>query len=261
MAGDDLAHLRTDTSGTITMTLKDGKEEHFKLEEVIAFEEVDDNFWNRIKGGIDLGYNFTKANNNAQFTIAGQFEYNGEIWRLESNINVLNSTQDEADKTKRTDGNLEFRRLLPRKWYLLSDVSFLSNTEQALDGRISPSIGFGRLLISTNKLYLGLAVGYAYNIENYEDTSLNKSTSETFIFTGFNMYDFNDLDLQAGIKFYPSLSEKGRIRADYDLNLKYDLPLDFYIKMAFTLNFDNQPAIDGNDYDYIFTSGFGWEFN
>jgi hypothetical protein len=75
------------------------------------------------------------------------------------------------------------------------------------------------------------------------------------------MFDFNDFDLNTGIKFYPSLSEKGRIRTDYDLTLKYDLPLDFYVKLGFTLNFDNQPAIEGNDFDYIFTSGFGWEFD
>lgn len=75
------------------------------------------------------------------------------------------------------------------------------------------------------------------------------------------MFDFSDLNLKTGLKIYPSLSEKGRIRIDYDLTLKYDLPLDFYIKMGFTLNFDNQPAIEGNDFDYIFTSGFGWKFD
>lgn len=254
-------NIRTTTPGMVGITLEDGKVEHFKLEEVIALQEVDDNLWKRFKGQIDLGYNFTKANNNAQFTIAGQLEFVGEIWLLEGNINVLNSTQDDADKTKRTDANFELVRLLPGKWYLLGDVSFLANTEQALDGRISPSLGVGKLLISTSKLHLGLAIGFAYNIENYVDTSLNKTSSEVFISSGFNMFDFNDFDLKTGIKFYPSLSERGRIRTDYDLTLKYDLPRDFYIKMGFTLNFDNQPAIVGNDFDYIFTSGFGWEFD
>ena len=71
-----------------------------------------------------------------------------------------------------------------------------------------------------------------------------------------------DCQLSAtGIDFYSSLSEKKRIRTDYDITLKYDLPLDFYIKLGFTLNYDNQPAIAGNKHDYIFTSGFGWEFN
>jgi hypothetical protein len=150
---------------------------------------------------------------------------------------------------------------LPQKWYLLGDVSFLSNTEQALDGRISPSISVGKFLLSTNKLYFGLSLGLTYNIENYVDATLDKTSSEAFISVFFNMFDFEDIDLETGIKYYPSLSEKGRKRTDYDLNLKYDLPRDFYVKLGFTLNYDNQPAIIGNDIDYIFTSGFGWEID
>ncbi len=40
---------------------------------------------------------------------------------------------------------------------------------------------------------------------------------------------------------------------------KYDLPFDFYIKAEFTLNCDNQPVIEGNLADYVFSSGFEWE--
>jgi putative salt-induced outer membrane protein YdiY len=145
--------------------------------------------------------------------------------------------------------------------YLLGDVSYLSNTEQALTGRITPSVGFGRFLISSNKLYLGLSLGFTYNIENYVDTSLNKTSGEVVLSADFNMFDFEDITLTSGIDFYASLSEKGRLRSDYDLTLKYDLPFDFYIKLGFTLNYDNQPAIAGNDFDYIFNSGFGWSLN
>jgi hypothetical protein len=146
--------------------------------------EVNEKFWKRIKFGLDLGYNFTKANNNAQFTISGNFNFVGEKWLTKGYINVLNSSQDSISNVKRTDAMLETIRLLPRKWYLLSDVSFLSNTEQALKGRISPSLGLGRFIKSTNKLYWGVTLGATYNIENYEDSTLNKTSSEAFF--GFN---------------------------------------------------------------------------
>lgn len=254
-------NIRTEAPGQVVVTLDSGEEQKYNLSEVIALQEVDDNFWQRFKGAIDLGYNLTKANNSKQFTIGGNLEYTGEIWLIEGTINALNSNQDDAEKIRRTDANLEFIRLLPRKWYLLGEVSFLSNTEQALDARISPSLGMGKLLISTNKLYLGLSVGFTYNIENYTDTSLNKTSSEAFIASTFNMFDFEDIDINTGLKLYPSLSESGRLRADYDLTMKYDLPLDFYFKIGFAFNYDNQPAIVGNDFDFIFTSGFGWDFD
>jgi len=254
-------YIRTDAPGMVMVTLEDGTIENFKLEEIIALQEIHEKFWNRFTVAIDFGFNLTKANNNTQFTVGGQFDYTDEKWLFEGNINLLNSLQDNTERIERTDAKLQLIRILSKKYYLLGDVSFLSNTEQALDGRISPNIGVGKFLISTNKLYLGINLGFAYTIENYTDASLNKNSSEALIGLSYNMYDFKDLDLNTGVKFYPSLSENGRIRTDYDLILKYDLPLDFYIKLSFTLNFDNQAVVDGSKLDYIFTSGFGWEFN
>jgi putative salt-induced outer membrane protein YdiY len=254
-------NIRTDSPGMVMITSEDGAIEHFKLEEVIGLLEIHEKFWNRFTVALDFGFNLTKANNSTQFTIGSQFDYTDEKWLFEGNINLLNSLQDNVDRIERTDAKLQLIRILSKKYYLLGDVNFLSNTEQALDGRITPSIGVGKFLISTNKLYLGINLGFAYTIENYTDTSLNKTSSEAVIGLSYNMYDFKDLDLNTGVKFYPSLSENGRIRTDYDLILKYDLPLDFYIKLSFSLNFDNQPVAEGSSLDYIFTSGFGWEFN
>jgi hypothetical protein len=254
-------NISTDPNGTVVITLENGKIERYRLEEVVALMEVEDNFWKRFKASIDLSYNFTKANNDKQFTITGEFEYINKRVLLNGKISVLNSTQDNADNIKRTDANLDLKRLFSKKWYFLGEFSFLKNTEQALEGRFFPNIGVGRFLLSKDNFYLGLSIGYAYIIENYVDAALDKTSSEMSIYSDFNMFDFNDFSLKTKIKVYPSLSEEGRIRTDFDLSLKYDLPLDFYIKMGFTLNFDNQPAIAGNDFDYVFNSGVGWKID
>lgn len=254
-------NLRSENSRELTIILEDGSSERFRLNELISLIEIDEIFWKRFTGGVDLGYNFTRANKNAQFTISGNLNFTSEKWRSKANINVLNSAQDSLNDVKRTDAMLETIRLLPKKWYLSADVSFLSNTEQALKGRTSPSLGLGRFIKSTNKLYFGVNLGATYNIENYEDSSLNKTSAEAFLGSNFDMYDFKDFDLNTGFKFYVSLSEKGRVRADYNINIKYDLPWDFYIKTEFTFNYDNQPAVAGSELDYIFSSGFGYKFN
>lgn len=254
-------NIKTDEEGVVVITLEDGEIEKYKLNEVIALQEISSSFWSRISGAIDLGYNFTKANNDAQFTLAGEIEYTGEKWIIKGKVNLLNSSQDKAENVERSDASLSLSRVLPRKWFLIGDLYYLSNTEQALDSRINPSLGLGKVLKSSNKLIWGASIGYSFNIEDFVDNSLNKSSSELFASTDLNMFDYKDFELKSEVKLYVSLSEKGRVRTDYDISLKYDLPLDFYIKLGFTLNFDNQPAIEGNDFDYIFTSGFGWEFN
>ncbi|PQB05931.1 hypothetical protein BST85_02885 [Aureitalea marina] len=239
----------------------DGSFESVKLWEIIALREVEGTFWQRTSGSIDFGYNLTKANNSNQYTLGIQLGYIGEQWTSDFKLNALRTAQDNVEDVQRTDATAEIIRIIGKRWYVLGNVSFLSNTEQAIRSRYSPSLGGGRLLVATNKLFWGVALGFTYNIENFEDPSLDKNSAEVFVNTSLNMFDFKDFSLTTGLKIYPSITESGRWRSDFDLNLKYDLPLDFYIKMGTTVNFDNQPAVEGNDFDYVFTTGVGWEFN
>tara|TARA_R100001369_G_scaffold10707_5_gene23906 strand:+ start:23805 stop:24899 length:1095 start_codon:yes stop_codon:yes gene_type:complete len=254
-------YIKSKDIGRITITLDNNVQEEYAISEIIMLKEVRENFFKRFKASIDLSYNFTRANRTQQLSVSGNLNYNSELWRFEADINSLNTNQEDVDQTQRTDASLEFVRLLQKQLYLIGEIPYLSNTEQALDSRISPSLGVGKFIVSTNKLYLGLSTGFTLNIENYSDTTLDKKSTEVFIATTFKIYDVKDFDFVTDLKLYPSISENGRFRTDYNLSLKYDLPLDFYIKLGFTLNYDNKPAIAGNDVDYIFTSGFGWSFN
>jgi len=74
-----------------------------------------------------------------------------------------------------------------------------------------------------------------------------------------NLFDFEDFSLQANLSLYPNITDKGRIRSDFKVDLSYDLPYDFYIKLGFTHNFDNRSAGDVSKIDYNFSTTFGWE--
>ncbi|WP_152286783.1 DUF481 domain-containing protein [Flavicella marina] len=253
--------VKTVKPGIVTIQTNKDLVETFKLSEIVAFQEVSEDRRKRFSGSIDLGYDFTKAQNKRQTSVNGTFAYVGELWVTNSSINLLDSKQDSVADIKRTDAKADLRRLISKTWYLIGELTFLSNTEQALNGRFTPNIGAGKLLVSTPKLYLGLSTGIAFNFETYVDPTLDKQSTETFLNASLNMYNFKDISLVTDLKISPTISTLGRIRTDYNLTLKYDLPYDFYIKTAFTLNYDNEPAIEGNQYDYIFSSGFGWEFN
>jgi hypothetical protein len=235
--------------------------EKFSLSELIFLDEISERFWNRFNGNIDLSYNLTKANTASQINIGGGLDYRGPKWISSLNISALESKQDNAEEIQRTDINAEIQRILPKNWYLLSNLSYLSNTEQALEGRYAIRAGLGRYLILSNKLSWGLNAGLNYNIENYSDGTVNKESTELYLGTQFLMFDFEDLDLNTNINLFPSLSEQGRWRIDYSLDIKYDLPWDFYIKTGLQFNYDNQAALSGSDFDYIFTTGFGWKFD
>ncbi len=253
--------VKTTELGRFTLTLPDGTEEQYRINEITKLDEIYDQFWDRFKGSFDLGFNFTKANSFTQLSVGTELSYIDPKSVITGTLNALSTGQAEVVDTRRTDANIEYLRLLGKSWYLMGSVAFLSNTEQALDGRISPSLGAGRFLVSTNQLYYGVSMGLTYNIEKYVDITLNKTSTEAFIFNNFNIFDMKDFDLTSNLNIFPSLSESRRLRTDFNVTSKYKIISDFYVKIGFTINYDNQPAVEGNEIDYNFTSGVGWKFN
>ena len=84
---------------------------------------------------------------------------------------------------------------------------------------------------------------------------------EGFIGSELSLFDIGDLNLKNSVIAYPSFTEPGRWRVDFDFDAKYEMPFDddFYIKAGFTINYDNQPVEGSSDMDYVIHTGFGWE--
>ena len=231
------------------------------LGDIVDLQSVDKGFWSRLYASIDLGFSQTKANNLRQVTIGSNISYVANKWSGSIKFDGLSSTQDEVDPIKRWDGDITYRYFLPKDWYLIAELSFLSNTEQKLDLRTNAKLGAGNFLIHTNRSYLGLMGGLSFNNEKYSTESSDHQSLEGFAGTELNLYDIGDLDLLTNLTAYPSITDSGRWRVDFKFDAKYDLPLDFYIKLGFTMNYDNQPVEGATDTDYIFSAGFGWELD
>jgi hypothetical protein len=59
---------------------------------------------------------------------------------------------------------------------------------------------------------------------------------------------------------YKGFTDNGRYRADTNLDVKYDLPFDLFIRLGFSLNYDNEPAVNASETDYVLRTGIGWEW-
>jgi len=260
-ARNHFGYVRTTDEGVISITEDDGNVILVPINQITSLQEVDDNFWGRFRGAIDVGANFTKANNNRQLNTSARVSYSGVRWLLDGNLDVLISSQDSVAETSRTDAKIEGLRLLGNNYFITAEISFLQNTAQALDARISPSLGYGKFLVNTNKMYLGVSAGLNYNIERFVASDENKETTEVFAAIGLNMFDYEKIDILTGLRALPSLTEKGRFRIDYNFKFKYKIIKDFYISAGLTINYDNQPSTVGESFDYVVNTGFGWKFN
>lgn len=125
---------------------------------------------------------------------------------------------------------------------------------------MNSQIGIGRFLLSTNKSYWGIKLGANNNNEKFSNELEARNSWEGYIGTTLNLYDIGDLELRVEYIGYSGLEDFSRYRSDINLDAKYDLPLDFFIRTGFTLNYDSQPAFEGAQTSYIIRTGIGWEW-
>ena len=115
-------------------------------------------------------------------------------------------------------------------------------------------------LAQTNSFYWGAKVGLNRNYETFTNDTEDRQSWEAYFGTELNIFDMGDLDVFMLIMAYPSITAPGRWRSDSKIDIKYELPLDFFIKLGLSLNYDNQPADGASKTDYVFQTGFGWEW-
>ena len=230
------------------------------IEDIVYIKPVKSSFKSRLDASISLGFNITKSNNLKQLTVRSNLGYTAQYWSLKGTFNSVRSNQDDVDEIKRTDGSLQFKYFLKRDKFALFTSEFLSNDEQRLKLRMTNRIGLGKYFIHSNRLYLGGGAGLAWTNETfYDSVDEARNSLEAFGAIEFNIFDMKNLDLLTSFIFYPSLSESKRIRLDYKIDLKYDLPWDLFVKLGLTYNYDNQPIEGASSNDYVFQTTFGWE--
>lgn len=269
--------FRSAEDGKIFIDNEAGEDKTVIQGDIVNIRSIDSGFLSRLSASIDFGYSLTKANNQQQLNGNLRMGYVADRWSSEMYFNSLITTQDEVKTIKRNDAGLGFRYFLPKDWNVAADINLLSNTEQSIKLRSTAKLGVGNYLKHTNSSYWSVFGGMAYNSETFstfidpDDGTItsppSRSSMEGFLGTQLNLYDIGDLSLFTNLIVYPTIVsdenvESGRVRLDFRFDAKYDdiFIEDFYIRAGFTLNYDNRPVESGKEVDYIFTTGFGWEW-
>jgi len=232
------------------------------ISKVILLDPYGSSFFNRLEFNIDFGFTLTKANNLRQLSMNSSFLYDSNRWGVYGNYGTIKSTQDHTEDIYRMDAAAGFQWFLPKDWYAEFSVNFLSNNEQKIKLRTTLRLGPGYYFTRNNSLVFSASAGLALNNESSTDPLVDPNIStEAYLGVYFNKYNINDFSVLTSIVFSPSLSEDGRFRTDFKLDLKYDLPWDLYVKVGTTYNYDSQPVEGATKGDYVFDTGFGWEWN
>ncbi|MEN8115979.1 MAG: DUF481 domain-containing protein [Bacteroidota bacterium] len=251
------------TSKRTVQLINSDNDRSLTLDEIVEIATLSSSFLDRLYISIDAGYSLTKANHLSQLTTNGRANYNGEKWVLGAGFNNVNTSQDDAEPTTRNEANVDFSRDIYGKAFAFIGMEFLESSELNLDLRTTSKIGVGYYFFRTNGMFLQGGVGLANANEKY--SGADPKTENSFEGLGaveFDAYDIGDFSFRAKINAFPSFSNKGRVRINSDVSLKWDLPMDFYIKASFIHNYDTQPIVEGIDKgDFVFQTGIGWEWD
>jgi putative salt-induced outer membrane protein YdiY len=226
--------------------------------DIVELTGLDKGFWNRLTLGLSAGYSFTKASSTSQLNIRTYAGYMTEHWDLNADFSS-NDTRIDTTQTRRVDAGLDYRYFVGRKWFAMAKVDWLSNTEQQLDLRTTSYLGFGNFLVRNYKQVLSVAAGGTYNNENFSDETATANSSEAFVSLDYKAFNIGDLSIFSNLTALPSLTESERVRMNFKIDLKWDLPKDFYFNAGYTLNYDSRPPNDASNSDFVFTTSVGWD--
>ncbi|WP_433829488.1 DUF481 domain-containing protein [Flavobacterium anhuiense] len=245
----EITNIETQTKSIVDIT------------DIVRIKPVDDSFWSRLDASFDAGIKLTKAQSLQQLTVNVNLGYTAKKWYGTATYKQIQSIQDDSDPIRRIDTDLSYIHLLPKDYFVPLSIVTLKNTEQDIDLRIVSKAGYGKYLIHSNQKYWGIASGLSFNNERFTGASETNKSLELFLGSDLNLYDIGDFSIQSKVTVFPSLTESKRIRTDFSVDTKYDLPLDFFIKLSFVYNYDNKPKEEASKDDYVFQTTFGWKLD
>ena len=244
----------------------------FAHENVVRISQIEDTFWEGLQGSLTMGYSFTKASDVAQGNLGFRATHRDEIrsWTIDGGTII---TSDQADEnTQRSNLSLSTTRFRSNRWFNSYLLGLESNDELRLNLRSSLGAGIGRYLIQTNTSELSLVgglLGTAENLNPEDDgdpatkSASSQESVEGMFGVDYSRYIFDDptVDLSVSLFAFPSITQSGRTRAQFDVNLRWALIHDLFWDLAYYNTYDSEPpsgSTSTNDYGVVTSIGYSF---
>jgi hypothetical protein len=252
--------IKTDpTDSSRVLIFERGGMKSARRMDIVFLKKIENTLFGRFDASIGLGLTITTENKLRQINTKGNIGYMGRFWRSNASMDLIRGVQRDTIRTRRTEVILGGQLLLENSWFLSVSANFLQSDEQKYKLKSTTDFSGGNLIINTNKIYLAASGGLAWTNEEFTDDTPIRNSLEGKAGFELNLFDIEDFRLLTNAFVFPGITEKGRVRFDFKIELKYDLPLDFYIQLGYTHNFDNQPATGASKHFYKFDTTIGWE--
>ena len=232
------------------------------LNDIVEIVRIEDKFFQRVYGDINLGFNYAKSSDNSQFNFSSSITYRKPKNETTLKINsVLTHNSKDTSVSRKQDAGIDFYKVLKNSFYWNTLFGWQQNTQLGLKNRFLINGSAGKILINDNQKRLLTGAGLSFNLENTSDTAGYKKNLEGVVVIQFKKFRYSTpkISIDAQYIIYPGISDWGRIRMDFQLYTKIEIFKDFNVGLSFYDLYDNRPsstAASKNDFGINLTVGY-----
>lgn len=257
-----LGSLRSDSTGTLSVVGPLGAGP-LSLTEVTGIRPIGASFWARLDGSLDIGFSYTRSSSIAQLnlnstTIFTRPSFEGRL----TGSATITQTEGEDEPDDRAVAQLSLFRYRGQRGYLGLGGGFETNDSLGLELRTLAAVTGGTRWVNSNRAQVWTGAGIAVNNEQGVDTEATQNIEALMnLRAAYYTYDRPRTNIDFDFEYYPSLSDWGRQRIQFDTSLKRELWKDFFMSLAVFDSFDSRPPNpDANRNDVGVVLSFGWTY-
>lgn len=210
---------------------------------IVRINRIKESFWDIIEGSVKFGFSFTKASNIGQLSLGGNAKYRTKINVSELSLNSVITTTEKEPTSSKNDLSFSYQQNLEYEWFAGGIAALQENSELGIKLRASLGGGVGNNFIQSQNQWLYILAGLSVNREAKSDQTESINNVEGLINAQYQFfkYDHPKATFLTYVYVFPSLSNLGRIRFNYNIELSWEMVLDFYWDLTFYFEYDNQP--------------------
>jgi hypothetical protein len=230
--------------------------------DVIAMYPVEANFWERLDLEVSLGFSWDKGSNVGKYNLALDTTYRRPQTITRSGLSTEVTTQNEADSTTRANIYSNHNIFMPNKRFRTYFGNIDHNDELGIDMRAMLGAGYGWVPIRSQRNWFSLAAGLDVNheipIDGESETNLE---GVGMLMYEYYKYSTPERSFKVNLFVFPSITDIGRWRADFNTDFSFEIVNDFFWKFAIFANYDSDPvSAEGATSDYGVNSSIAYKF-
>jgi hypothetical protein len=235
-----------------------------ELELIMTIDPFEKKLLDRLRGEVEAGFSLQRAQSLTTYTLGAEVSYVTSKGSLSLSGSSYLGKQEAVETTTRNTLTLTLERDLKKRYVALGTAGFQQNTELGLSHRLILGGGLGNRLVYTNLIILTAGAGAVAVDEKYSDAeAANQNIEANFVgqLSAFR-HTFPKLDLVVSALLFPSLTDWGRVRFEFETSFSYEIWSDFYIGLDGFYSFDSRPPTEtASKKDYGISTSIRWKFN